>query len=134
MFCSCSRQASYVTSLAYYTCHLPIWRGLPLSLVSPCTLYMGPVSDFTPGAPEVLNQRLPYTACCFFSLDETERGFRNPYTCLMVLGLHIHFLPIAFTNTMAQTNASCMFMCLTIGFENIHKPFSGNKNFSPPEK
>lgn len=32
------RQALYVNSLA--TCHLPIWRGLPLSLVSPCYLCM----------------------------------------------------------------------------------------------
>lgn len=31
-------QALYVSSLVYYTCHLPIWRGLPLSSVSSCSL------------------------------------------------------------------------------------------------
>ena len=42
MYSSChSRKVSYVNSLAYQTCHLPIWGGLPLSLVSPCPACMG---------------------------------------------------------------------------------------------
>lgn len=28
------KQASFVSSLAYWTCHLPVWSGLPLSVVS----------------------------------------------------------------------------------------------------
>lgn len=39
--CGHSRWASYVSSLAYYMCHLPIWSRLPLPSVSPCPACMG---------------------------------------------------------------------------------------------
>ena len=43
VYVSCShwRPASYVRSLAYETCHLPMWSGLPLSSVSLCPLHKG---------------------------------------------------------------------------------------------
>lgn len=44
------RQKS-VNSFVYYNCHLPIWRGLPVSLVSPCCLCMGTVCKSTLGEP-----------------------------------------------------------------------------------
>lgn len=41
-FCSCPRQTSRKwVSLAFETCHLPIWRALPLTLVSSCPLCTG---------------------------------------------------------------------------------------------
>ena len=39
--CGCPRQASSVSSLAHYTCHLPIWSGLLLCSVSTCPLCLG---------------------------------------------------------------------------------------------
>lgn len=45
-----SRQAWYASSLASYTCHLPIWRDLPLSSTSPCPTMFGDQSS---------NQQIP---------------------------------------------------------------------------
>ena len=53
--CGHPRQISYISPLAYETCHLPIWSALSLSLVSPFLPYMGPVSNFTQESPEVAN-------------------------------------------------------------------------------
>lgn len=45
LICDHSRQASYVSSLAYWTCHLQICSDLPLSLVSFALCVQGTVSD-----------------------------------------------------------------------------------------
>ena len=66
--------------------------GICLFLWSLPTTVLGPVSGFILGAPVVLNQHLPCAPCYLFSLDETARGFRNPRTCLMILGLQARFL------------------------------------------
>lgn len=38
--CSYPREISYVSPLVHSACHLSIWSGLPLSLVSPCPQYV----------------------------------------------------------------------------------------------
>lgn len=42
-----ARQASYVSSLSYWLCHLPSWSGLPLSSVLPAPLSPPPASPCT---------------------------------------------------------------------------------------
>ena len=89
--CSHSKGASCVPALAYYASHPPSWRDLRCLWSLP-TPVLGRVSGFILGAPEVWTQHLPCAPCCLFGLDETARGFRNPRTCLMILGLQVHFL------------------------------------------
>ena len=48
LFCGCPKQASHMSFLAYWTCHLPMWSGLPLHLVPLCHLCVEPVCKPTP--------------------------------------------------------------------------------------
>lgn len=92
--CDHPRQASKISSLAYYRCHLPICSGLPLSLVSPCSPFWKGrllVSEFTQESSSGGKPTNSPTCCRGNIMSLWREAWNSGETHSVMMGFRTHY-------------------------------------------